>query len=455
MKVLHFDCYAGISGDMALGALVDLGVDPERLRSELAKLNISGWKLDFVEDERGGLRGLHAAVELEGETGHIARDDDNGNNGGHHNHDNNHDCNNHDCNNRAYNTVRGHNGHTHRSWRGIKALIEESALGAGAKKRALAIFTRIAEAEAEVHGVTPGEVTFHEVGALDSIIDVVGTAICLDILNPDRITAGPVELGGGTVRCAHGILPVPAPAVLVLVRGIPVTTGGFSKEMTTPTGAAIIAASVDDFVTRSAFTEIKTGCGIGTRRMERPNLLRVSLRETPPVFPPAQIADAPPSAAPPPPSGDVLSEELVFLETNIDDMTGEALAFLMERLFAAGALDVTITPCVMKKSRPGSVVSALCSYEKLEAIRDALFRNSGAIGFREIPVRRISLKREAGETGGEFGGARTKKVYYGGKLLRSKIEYEDRAALARARGIGLTEAERLIEGTGEKEEAES
>jgi uncharacterized protein (TIGR00299 family) protein len=453
MKVLHFDCYAGISGDMTLGALVDLGVDPEKLRSELAKLGVEGWKLDFVEDERGGLRGLHAAVELEGETGHIAHDGEHGDGREHvHRHDPGHSG------------GRSHgDAHTHRSWRDIRALIEKSAISAGAKERALAIFTRIAEAEAEVHGVSPGEVTFHEVGALDSIIDVVGTAICLDMLKADRITAGPVELGGGTVRCAHGILPVPAPAVLVLVRGIPVTTGGFSREMTTPTGAAIIAASVDDFVTRSAFTELKTGCGIGTRRMERPNLLRVSLRETSSAFlqsrtsafSPAQPPADPPFAAAPPPLGDVLSEELMLLETNIDDMTGEALAFLMERLFAAGALDVTITPCVMKKSRPGSVVSALCSYEKLEAIRDAMFRNSGAIGFREIPVRRISLKRETGKTGGEFGGARTKKVYYGGKLLRSKIEYEDRAALARTRGIGLTEAERLIEGTGEKEEAES
>ncbi|MDR2786575.1 MAG: nickel pincer cofactor biosynthesis protein LarC [Treponema sp.] len=443
MKVLHFDCYAGISGDMALGALVDLGVDPERLRSELAKLGVEGWKLDFAEDERGGLRGLHAAVELEGETGHIARDEEYGEGGGH---------------GSGYGRDGGgHHGgdHAHNSWRDIRALIGNSAISAGAKKRALAIFTRIADAEAEVHGVSPDEVTFHEVGALDSIIDVVGTAICLDMLNPDRITAGPLELGGGTVRCAHGILPVPAPAVLVLVRGIPVTTGGFSKEMTTPTGAAIIAASVDDFVTRSAFTEIKTGCGIGTRRMERPNLLRVSLRETPAVFPSARFPADPPFAAGPSPTGDVpgdlISEELILLETNIDDMTGEALAFLMERLFAAGALDVTISPCVMKKSRPGSIVAALCPREKLEPIRDAVFRNSGAIGFREIPVRRISLKREAGKTGGEFGGAGTKKVYYGGKLLRSKIEYEDRAALARARGIGLADAERLIEG-GEKRE---
>jgi uncharacterized protein (TIGR00299 family) protein len=436
-KVLHFDCYAGISGDMALGALVDLGVDPDRLRSELSKLGVEGWKLDFVEDERGGIRGLHAAVELEGETGHIAHDEP-GDDGHehhshtHHNHEHSH----------THDAHRHSSAHAHHSWRDIRALIEKSGISAGAKKRALAIFARIAEAEAGVHGVTPDEVTFHEVGALDSIIDVVGTAICLDILNPDRITAGPVELGGGTVKCAHGILPVPAPAVLVLVRGIPVTSGGFNKEMTTPTGAAIIAASVDEFVTQSSFTEIKTGYGIGTRRMERPNLLRVSLRETPAAQPPAGESLSDTGL---PPGGDTLTEKLILMEANIDDMTGEALAFLTERLFAAGALDVTITPCVMKKSRPGSIVSALCPQAKLEEIRTAMFRNSSTIGFRETEVNRISLRRETGKLTGDFGNAEVKKVYYEGKLLRSKIEYEDRAGLARERNISLTEAERLIE----------
>jgi uncharacterized protein (TIGR00299 family) protein len=461
MRTLHFDCYAGISGDMALGALVDLGVDPEKLRSELAKLGIEGWKLGFAETERGGLRGLHAEVELEGRTDHIALDDEGDHDCGHHVHGkheyHNHDSRDCDC---GCEDARRHSGvHAHRLWRDIQALIGNSALSAGAKKRAIAIFTRIAEAEAEVHGVTPGEVAFHEVGALDSIIDVVGTAICLDMLGPDRITAGPVELGGGTVKCAHGILPVPAPAVLALVRGIPVTSGGFNKEMTTPTGAAIIAASVDEFVIRSAFTEIKTGCGIGTRRMERPNLLRVSLRETPSAFPPLPAEPSSPMeplspAVGQPPSGGVLCEELTLLEANIDDMTAEALAFLMERLFASGALDVTITPCLMKKSRPGSIVAALCSGAGLEAVRDAMFRYSSTIGFREIPARRLSLARKAGKLSGDFGSARTKEVYYGGELLRSKTEYEDRAAVARTRGISLPEAERLIE-SGKRSEADT
>ncbi|MDR3337134.1 MAG: nickel pincer cofactor biosynthesis protein LarC [Treponema sp.] len=448
MKTLHFDCYAGISGDMALGALVDLGVDPGVLRSELEKLGVNGWKLEFVEDERGGIRGLHAAVELEGETGHIASDD-----GGldhHHHHEEGVPPHNHD----HHGIFHNHSGHVHRSWKDIRALIENSKLRPGAKKRALAIFNRIAEAEAEVHGKPVGEVTFHEVGALDSIVDVVGTAICLDLLNPDRITAGPVELGGGMVKCAHGILPVPAPAVLILVRGLPVTSGGFNKEMTTPTGAAVIAASVDEFITQSSFTEIKTGYGIGTRRMERPNLLRVSLREAMPAHGPVPgPANSPPeTGGAPPPCGagsGVLTEELVLLEANIDDMTGEALGFLMERLFEAGALDVTIAPCVMKKSRPGSIVSVLCPPGKLEGLRQTMFRKSATIGFRETVVRRIALKREEGKFSGDFGEAKTKKVYYGEQLLRHKIEYEDRAALARKRNISLEEAEQCIENGNE------
>jgi uncharacterized protein (DUF111 family) len=236
------------------------------------------------------------------------------------------------------------------------------------------------------------------------------------------------------VKCAHGLLPVPAPATLILVRGLPVRTGGFNKEMTTPTGAAILAASVDEFSSAGSFREIKTGYGIGTRRMERPNLLRLSLRE-----------EAPAGAGQP-----WKTEELVLMETNIDDMTGEALGFLMERLFDAGALDVTFTPCVMKKSRPGTLVSALAPAAALDALRRTLFELSSAIGFREIPVRRLSLRREELLRSGPFGEAREKRVFYGEKPLRSKIEFEDRARIARERGISLTEAERLIgQGSGE------
>ena len=240
MKILHFDCYAGIAGDMVLGACVDLGVCPDTLRSELEKLKLKGWKLDFVRDERCGIYGTRAKVEVEED---------------HH-----------------------HADHHHHHWKDIRTLIQKSTLAESIKEKAIAIFSRIAQAEAQVHNVSVEEVAFHEVGAVDSIIDIVGASICLEILRPDKITSSAIELGGGTVKCAHGILPVPAPATLLLCTGLPVKTGGFQKEMTTPTGAAILASCVDEFIDRAAFRELKTGYGIGTHKLDMPNLLRISLR---------------------------------------------------------------------------------------------------------------------------------------------------------------------------------
>jgi uncharacterized protein (TIGR00299 family) protein len=379
---------------MTLGALVDLGIDPEALRQELGKLGLAGWQLHFHRDQRGGISGTHGVVEIGPQEQHERHHEE------------------------------------HRSWKDIRQLIACSRIPEGARKRALAIFTRIAEAEARVHGCTVDEVSFHEVGALDSIIDIVGAAIGLDMLKPDWITCGEIELGGGRVTCAHGTLPVPAPATLILVQGLPVKTGGFKVEMTTPTGAAILAASVNEAVQERRFTEIRTGYGIGTRKLDKPNVLRLSLRE-----------EAPPQAAGRPPWK---SEDLVLIEANIDDMSGEALGFLMERLFEAGALDVSYSPCVMKKSRPGTLVSVLSSPAKLDALRRTLFHGSATIGFRETLVRRLSLEREEALVEGAFGQARRKTVFFEGKPLRSKIEYEDRARIAREQGISLEAAEGLI-----------
>lgn len=408
MKTLHFDCFAGISGDMTLGALVDLGIDPQVLRQELGKLGIAGWQVLFHRDQRGGISGTHGVVELSPQTHQDFHDDE------HHHHG------------------------EHRSWKDIRHLIVHSRISEGAKKRALDIFGRIAEAEAQVHGFPVDAVTFHEVGALDSIIDIVGVAICLDILKPDRITCGEIELGGGTVTCAHGTLPVPAPATLILVKGLPVKTGGFNTEMTTPTGAAILAASVDEAVQNRRFIEIKTGYGIGNRKLDKPNVLRLSLREEDPSQ--AGVGSLELSREQP-----WKTEDLVLIEANIDDMSGEALGFLMERLFEAGALDVTCSPCVMKKSRPGTIVSVLSSPARLDSLRRTLFQGSSTIGFRETLVHRLSLEREEGLVQGPFGEARQKTVFFEGKPLRSKIEYEDRARIAREQGISLEAAEGLIQ----------
>jgi uncharacterized protein (TIGR00299 family) protein len=467
---------------MTLGAFVDLGVDPEALRRELGKLGIEGWDLRFERDQRGGISGTHAVVDLGDETPLVqddapshTHDDAQSHTHGdaqshthdgthHHTHDDPHSHTHDGAHHHTQNDTHPHTQeHTHgdnqnheggqhsrgRTWKDIRAIIQGSALSEGAKKRALDIFTRIAEAEAQVHGHPVDEVAFHEVGALDSIIDIVGAAICLDLVKPDRITCGDVELGGGTVRCAHGILPVPAPATVILTRGMPVKTGGFNKEMTTPTGAAILASMVDEFTDVRSFREIKTGYGIGTRKMERPNLLRISLREEEPDKntitaretalqvareTALQVAEAAPWK----------TEELTLMEANIDDMSGEALGFLMESLFAAGALDVTFTSCVMKKSRPGTIVSVLSGPEKLNSLRETLFRKSTTIGFRETPVRRLSLRREEDQLGPDLGNSRRKTVFYGTEKLRSKVEFEDRARLARERNISLEEAERII-----------
>ncbi|MHB9293690.1 pyridinium-3,5-bisthiocarboxylic acid mononucleotide nickel chelatase [Hollandina sp. SP2] len=410
MKTLHFDCFAGISGDMTLGALVDLGIDPQALRQELGKLGIEGWQVLFYRDQRGGISGTHGVVELSPEKPQDF----------HHDH---------------------HHHGEHRTWKDIRHLIVHSRISEGAKKRALDIFGRIAEAEAQVHGRSVDTVSFHEVGALDSIIDIVGVAICLDILKPDRITCGEIELGGGTVTCAHGILPVPAPATLILVKGLPVKTGGFNTEMTTPTGAAILAASVDEVVQNRRFIEIETGYGIGNRKLDKPNVLRLSLREEDPSQTGAKSPES---------SGEQpwKTEDLVLIEANIDDMSGEALGFLVERLFEAGALDVTCSPCVMKKSRPGTIVSALSSPAKLDSLRRTLFQDSSTIGFRETLVHRLSLAREERLVQGPFGEARQKTVFFEGKPLRSKIEYEDRARIAREQGISLEASEGLIGGGG-------
>ncbi|MDR3357056.1 MAG: nickel pincer cofactor biosynthesis protein LarC [Spirochaetaceae bacterium] len=406
MKTLHFDCFAGISGDMTLGALVDLGVDTRLLYRELDKLNLAGWSIDFTKETRCGITGTRAVVNVDDGEDAVHSHQPHG--------------------------FEGRNAHAGcRAWRDIRALIEGAALSGGAKELSLAIFSRVAAAEAEVHGVPVDDVTFHEVGALDSIIDIVGSAVCLDLLKPDRITSSEVELGGGHVKCAHGVLNVPAPATLKLCEGFPVRTGGFNSEMTTPTGAAILAASVDEFVTSAVFRQGRTAYGVGSRKLERPNVLAVSWRE--------ELPESLPS------SGCAwIHEELTVMETNIDDMTGEALGFLMDRLFEAGALDVTFSACVMKKSRPGVIVSVLCTFERLSALRRVVFEKSSAIGFRETRVRRISLPRETRKLKRGADEAEVKTVFLDEKRRRSKIEYRDRERLARENDLSLEEAENTI-----------
>ncbi len=381
MRILYYDCFAGISGDMNLGALIDLGVDANYLKGELEKLNIEGFHLNIEKDIRRGISGTKATVVIE-------------------NPDN----------------------EKHRHLRHVEEIVNNSALSEKVKTTSLKIFKKIAVAEAKVHNIEIQRVHFHEVGALDSIADIVGAAICLDVLKVDKVVSSPIQLGGGTVKCAHGIMPVPAPATALIVEGIPVKTGLVQHEATTPTGAAILAATVDEFTEQINFPIAKTAYGIGQRDVsEVANVLRVYLSESKENL------------------TDVTTEIATVLECNIDDMQPEQHGYLMELLFDAGANDVWITPIIMKKSRPATTLSVLCNPSKAMEMKTLLFEQATTIGLREYSVQKSMLRREEKTVTTKLGDVRIKESYFNGKRVRVKPEFEDCKKLALQHGKSIEE----------------
>lgn len=386
MRILYYDCFAGISGDMNLGALIDLGVDPEYLKAELQKLNIEGFRLEIQKDIRRGISGTKATVVIE-------------------NPDN----------------------EKHRHLRHVEEIVNQSTLSPEVKTLSLKIFDLIAVAEGKVHNISKERVHFHEVGALDSIADIVGAAICLDYLKVDKVMAAPIQLGGGMVRCAHGLMPVPAPATTEIVQNVPVKTGLVQHEATTPTGAAILVATVDEFTEKIDFRIDKVAYGIGQREVsEVPNVLRVYLSEEQP-----QQKQASP-------------HEALMLECNIDDMNPEWYDHLFEKLFEASAMDVFLTPIIMKKSRPANTLSVLCSSNRAQDIKSVIFKNSTTIGLREYPVYKTFLERKEQEVETELGKIRVKSSFLDGKEIRVKPEFEDLRKLALEHGLSLNEVERIV-----------
>lgn len=386
MRILYYDCFAGISGDMNLGAMIDLGVDPEYLKAELQKLNIEGFRLEIQKDIRRGVSGTKATVVIE-------------------NPDN----------------------EKHRHLRHVEELVNQSSLSPEVKALSLKIFDLIAVAEGKVHNISKERVHFHEVGALDSIADIVGAAICLDYLKVDKVMSSSIQLGGGMVKCAHGIMPVPAPATTEIVRNIPVKTGLVQHEATTPTGAAILVATVDEFTDRIDFKIDKTAYGIGQRDVsEVPNVLRVFLSE--------EQHDQK-QASP---------EEAWMLECNIDDMNPEWYDHLFEKLFESGARDVFLTPIIMKKSRPANKLSVLCSLNLVQDLKAIIFTNSTTIGLREYAVTKTVLERREKEIETELGKVRVKTSFFGGKEIRFKPEFDDLKKLAIEHGLSLNEVEKIV-----------
>ncbi|MCB1766469.1 MAG: nickel pincer cofactor biosynthesis protein LarC, partial [Candidatus Competibacteraceae bacterium] len=368
MKILYYDCFAGISGDMHLAALLDLGVDHHAWRQELAKLNLEGYQVQIRRANRKGISGTQV---------HVIAD--------------------------------SHQPEP-RNLRQIEALIGRSALPDAIQAQAMGVFGRLAEAEARIHDTTLDRIHFHEVGALDAIVDIVGGAIALDWLKVDRVLCSPVELGSGVAHCEHGVLPVPAPATLELLKDVPVRLGAVPFEATTPTGAALLTTFVDAFVERPAFSVQRIGYGIGHRDGPIPNVLRACLGE---------------QAAP-----ERAEEELHVLECNIDDMNPEWYDYLLERLFTIGALDAWLTPVQMKKNRPGALLSVLCAMEKTPHLAELLLIETTTLGVRHYPVKRAELVREIVQVTTPYGEVRVKMACHQGRTLRRKPEYEDCKRLA-------------------------
>jgi len=368
---------------MNLAAMIDLGVDADYLRSELSKLPITGYTLKVTKDQRHGISGTKVEVELDREE-----------------------------------------KHSHRNLSDIESIIDNSSLKKSIKKTSKEIFRRMAEAEAKVHKKRIEDVHFHEVGAVDAIVDIVGAAICYESLKPDRVMASTIELGGGFARCSHGNLPVPAPATVEILKGLPVRKGSATFETTTPTGAAIISTLAKDFRDQASITIDRVGYGIGHKQSdELPNVLRVFLGE---------ITEE-----------NGLSAEIMH-ECNIDDMNPEWYDHLMEELFRAGAKEVFFTPVMMKKNRPAVKISVLASPGLSEAIKSMIYTNTTTLGIRSYSVTKDALERKFIPVDTEWGKVTIKASYHRGRLLHAKPEYEECRRIAHEFGLPLKEVYQTI-----------
>ena len=418
-KILYFDCSAGISGDMTLGALLDLGADKKMFLTELEKLHLKGYEIAFETTQRNAITATHVNVILTGQEqahdhthihehihdhGHTHEHDHEHTHGHEHSHDHEH-------------------GHFHRSFRDIHQMIQNSELSKEVKDLSLRIFTRVARAEAKVHHKDMEEVQFHEVGAVDSIVDIVGSAILITMLKPDRICASVVQDGHGFVHCQHGMLSVPVPAVCeifaesdALIRQIDVDT-----ELVTPTGAAIISELADSFGTMPVMTIDKMGWGAGTKILKIPNLLKVTLgyQET--------VSD-----------NYTEQDEIMVLETNLDDCTGEMLGAAMEILMENGALDAFYTPIFMKKNRPAWCLTVLARPEDTEKMERLIFLHTTTIGIRRHLDQRRILKREKAVVPTAYGELQVKRVALEDGY-RDYPEYESAKKLAVETGKPLWE----------------
>ena len=379
MRTLYFDCFAGASGDMILGAAVGAGVDANALREQLSLLNIEGFSLDFETVDKSGLSATLARVHTVHE-------------------------------------------HKHRHLSDIEKIISNSQLAPGVKQRAIAVFTRLAEAEAHVHNEPVERVHFHEVGALDAIVDVVGAAICFELLNIERFVCSPLHVGSGTVDMSHGRFPVPPPAVAELLKGVPYYSTDIKGELVTPTGAAIITTVCSEYGPMPLMKAEQTGYGAGAREYEKfPNALRMIVGET------ATTRN--------------LEEQLLMIETNIDDASPQIIGHVMDRAFALGARDCYFTPVQMKKNRPGVLLSVLCDRDLKESIMEMLFNETTTLGVRSYEVARRALERRMVTVQTAYGPIDVKVGNLNGRVVNAMPEFDQCREAASRAGVALKEVE--------------
>jgi uncharacterized protein (TIGR00299 family) protein len=416
-RILYFDCFNGASGDMVLGALLDAGLPLEELRRALGSLAIAEASVSAARVLRAGVSATKFVVEEHGQPAHGA---DHHDEGGHtHAHDHTHPHTHEHGHSHAPGAVAHH--HPHRSLAEINALIEQSALSSEAQARAKALFHRLGEAEAAIHQVPIETIHLHEVGALDSIIDIVGAVFAIEWFKADRIISSPLNVGGGMVHSAHGHFPVPAPATVKLLAGAPVYSSGVQSELVTPTGALLVTSYAASFGPVPRMTIDRAGYGAGDRDLPgTPNVLRVLIGES---------ADQP------------HTESIIVLQCEIDDMSPQLFGLVMERLYAAGALEVYFASVQMKKNRPGTLLTILCRPEQREELSAIVFRETTTIGVRYHEVLRERLEREIVAVDTPIGTVRFKVARLGGRIVNAAPEFEDCLRIASERKVPLKDVQ--------------
>ena len=461
MKTLYFDCGMGAAGDMLMASLYEICPDKEKFLKMMNGMGLTGLSVEAEPSVKCGITGTHMKVTIHGEEeesvdvdlqGHEHQhdhDDDHDDDHDHdheHHHDHDHEHHHHHAHDHAddyshedhhhshemaesateqtiheHTHDHGHTHHHHASMAGISHIIEHLDLPEEVKTDIVAVYRLIAEAESHVHGKTVEEIHFHEVGTADAIADIAGVCLLMHMIAPKKVIASPIHVGSGNVHCAHGILPVPAPATAFILQGLPIYSGVIKGELCTPTGAALLKHFVTEFKEMPIMRTAAIGYGMGKKDFERANCVRVLLGET-----------------------EENGSEVAGLSCNLDDMTPEALGFVQEILFAAGALEVYTIPIGMKKSRPGILLTCMCRCNDKKKMVSLLFKHTTTLGIRESISKRYTLTRTMEEHETPYGVVR-EKISEGYGVVRGKLEYEDLARIAREQGMSLEEVKALVE----------